>query len=515
MSKACGSDEPAPAAPEAAKDAGLQKLLLFFEKEVLPFAMFPLDAFHLARAQFAFTLIFHIVFPAFSIGLASYLAVLEAMWLRTGKPVYLDLFRYWVKIFSIGFAMGVVSGLVMSYQFGTNWGAFSDRAGPVIGPLMGYEVLTAFFLEAGFLGVMLFGMQRVGRKLHYFATCMVAAGTFLSAFWILSVNSWMQTPAGYAIEADGRMVPTDYWHVIFNPSVFVRVPHMVLASYLVVAFIVAGVAAWHMLRGSGTPAVRKMFSMAMWMAATVAPLQIGMGDLHGLNTLEHQPMKIAAMEGDWAPSGPEGAPLILFGLPDMAHERTNFKIEVPHASSLILTHSWNGRVPGLLEAPPADRPFAPVVFWTFRVMVGLGFLMFGLGALSLLARWRGTLFTSRFLHRSALVMAPAPLVALLCGWMTTEIGRQPYTVYGVLRTTDSVSPIGLPGIATSLAVFAVVYFVVFGAGLMVILRLMAKPPVAGETSIDPSKPIRSAGIHPGLPGAVPGGAGQATALPAE
>ena len=474
-----------------------------------------IDALHLARAQFGFTIAFHIIFPAFSIGLASYLMVLEGLWLRTGKQVYLDLFRYWIKIFSIGFAMGVVSGLVMSYQFGTNWSQFSEKAGPVIGPVMAYEVMTAFFLEAGFLGVMLFGMQRVGRKLHFFATCMVAGGTFLSAFWILSVNSWMQTPAGYAVEADGRMVPTDYWQVIFNPSVFVRVPHMVLASYLVVAFIVSGVAAWHLLRGHGTPAVRTMFSMAMWMAAIVTPLQIVMGDAHGLNTLKYQPMKIAAMEGDWETSGPDGAPLILFGLPDMARERTDYKIEIPHASSLILTHSWNGRVPGLKEVPAADRPYAPIIFWTFRVMVGLGFLMFGLGALSLLARWRGTLFTSRPLQWLALVMSPAPLVALLCGWMTTEIGRQPFTVYGVLRTADSVSPIGLPGVAASLAVFAIVYFVVFGAGLMVIFGLMAKPPVVGEPDIDPHEPTRAAGIHPGLAGAVPDGTGQASPFAAE
>ena len=474
-----------------------------------------IDAFHLARAQFGFTVAFHITFPAFSIGLASYLMVLEALWLRTGKQVYLDLFKYWIKIFSIGFAMGVVSGLVMSYQFGTNWSQFSAKAGPVVGPVMAYEVLTAFFLEAGFLGVMLFGMERVGRKLHMFATCMVAGGTFLSAFWILSVNSWMQTPAGYGIGADGRMFPTDYWQVIFNPSVFLRVPHMVLASYLIVAFIVGAVGAYHLVRGRATPAVKKMFSMAMWMAAIVAPLQIGMGDLHGLNTLEHQPMKIAAMEGDWEPSGPNGAPLILFGLPNMAKERTDYKIEIPHASSLILTHTWNGRVPGLKEVPAADRPYAPVVFWTFRAMVGIGFLMFGLGLFSLLTRWRGTLFTNRWLHRAALVMGPAPIVAMLCGWMTTEIGRQPYTVYGVLRTADSISPIALPEIATSLAVFALVYFTVFGAGVMVMLRLMAKPPVTGEPGLDPNLPIRTAGIHPGLAGAVPPGTGAVSPLPAE
>ncbi len=462
-----------------------------------------IDAFHLARAQFGFTVAFHIIFPAFSIGLASYLMVLEGLWLRTGKPVYLDLFRYWVKIFSLGFAMGVVSGLVMSYQFGTNWSQYADKAGPVIGPVMAYEVLTAFFLEAGFLGVMLFGMERVGRKLHFLATSMVAGGTLLSGFWILSVNSWMQTPAGFAVGADGRMYPTDFLKVIFNPSVFVRVPHMILASYLTVAFIVGGVGAWHLLHGRATPAVRKMFSMAMWLAVVVAPLQIAMGDLHGLNTLEHQPMKIAAMEGDWAPSGKDGAPLILFGLPNMKTQTTDYKIEIPHASSLILTHSWNGRVPGLLEVPPADRPYAPAIFWTFRAMVGIGFAMFGLGALSLFARWRGTLFTNTWLHRAALLMSPAGIVAILCGWVTTEVGRQPYTVYGQLRTIDSLSPIALSGVATSLAVFAVVYFVVFGAGIMIILRLMAHPPVAGEAGPRTDLPVRSAGIHPGLPGAVP------------
>ena len=477
--------------------------------------MFHLDAFHLARTQFGFTVAFHIIFPAFSIGLASYLAVLEGAWLWTKKQVYLDLFQYWVKIFSLGFGMGVVSGLVMSYQFGTNWSQYADKAGPVIGPVMAYEVLTAFFLEAGFLGVMLFGMQRVGRKLHYLATCMVAGGTLLSGFWILSVNSWMQTPAGFGVGPDGRMFPTDYWKVIFNPSLPYRLAHMLLASYLVVAFIVGAVGAWHLLRGRATPAVRMMFSMALWMAAIVTPLQIAAGDAQGINTLQYQPMKIAALEGDWHDSGPGGAPLILFGMPNMAKQRTDWKVEIPHASSLILTHSWDGKVPGLLDVPPADRPYSPVIFWTFRVMVGLGFLMFGLGLFSLFARWRGTLFTNKWLHRATLAMAPAPLVALLCGWMTTEIGRQPYTVYGVLRTIDSISPIALPGIATSLAVFAVVYFTVFGAGVLIILRLMAKPPVAGESGPRTDKPTRTAGIHPGLPGAVPPGSGQSSALPAE
>ena len=257
----------------------------------------PLDAFHLARAQFAFTVMAHIVFPALSIGLASYLAVLEGLWLATKKPVYLDLFRYWLKPFSLAFGMGVVSGIVMSYQFGTNWGAFADKAGPVIGPLMGYEVLSAFFLEAGFLGVMLFGMTRVGPALHFAATCVVAFGTLLSAFWILSVNSWMQTPQGFTLAADGQMLPADWLAIIFNPSFWVRFPHMVLASYLSVAFVVGAAGAWQLLHDRTNQASRTMFSMAMWMAAVVAPAQIVMGDIHGLNTLEHQPAKVAAMEG--------------------------------------------------------------------------------------------------------------------------------------------------------------------------------------------------------------------------
>jgi len=292
----------------------------------------------LARIQFAFTISFHFIFPAFSIGLASYLAMLEALWLKTGEERYLNLFRYWLKIFAITFAMGVVSGIVMSYQFGTNWSVFSDRAGPIIGPLMAYEVLTAFFLEAGFLGVMLFGMAKVGRKLHFAATLMVAVGTFISAFWILAVNSWMQTPTGYAMNDAGQFVPAGSWlAIIFNPSFPYRLVHTVLAAYLTTALAVGGVAAWHLLRGRKTPEVRTMFSMAMWMAALVAPVQIFVGDLHGLNTYEHQPVKIMAMEGHFQ-SHPEGAPLYLFGIPDQAAQRMRLPVEIPHLGSLLLEH---------------------------------------------------------------------------------------------------------------------------------------------------------------------------------
>ena len=478
--------------------------------------MFGYDAFHLARAQFAFTVAFHIVFPAFSIGLASYLAVLEGLWLKTGRQVYHDLFKYWVKIFAVGFAMGVVSGITMSYQFGTNWSAFADKAGPVIGPVMAYEVLTAFFLEAGFLGVMLFGMDRVGKRLHFLATCMVAFGTVLSAFWILSVNSWMQTPAGYTIADDGRLLPHDWLAIIFNPSFFVRFPHMMLASYLTVAFVVGAVGAWHLLhdRRAGRPrneAARIMFSMAMWMAAVVAPAQVVMGDIHGLNTLEHQPAKVAAMEGSWERE--PGAPLLLFGLPNMKEERTDYAVGIPHLSSLILTHSFNGEVPGLKDFPRADRPNAAVVFWSFRIMVGLGMLMVAVGAASLWLRWRGRLYDNPWLQRVVLAMGPAGFVAILAGWVTTEVGRQPYTIYGLMRTTQSVSPIGLPGVATSLAVFAVVYFLVFGAGTLILLRMMAQAPQRGEAGPSPATPTRTAGITPGPASALADP--HAAAVPAE
>src|SRR5476649_2037246 len=290
------------------------------------------DAVVLARAQFAFTMSFHIVFHAFSIGLASYLAVLEALWLWTGREVFINLFNYWLKIFAVAFGMGVVSGIVMSYQFGTNWSAFSDKAGPVIGPLMAYEVLTAFFLEAGFLGVMIFGLARVGHRLHFLATLMVAVGTLISAFWILSAHSWMQTPAGYAVNADGQFVAADWLKVIFNPSFPYRLVHMVLAAYLTTAFVVGSVGAFHLLRNSRLEGPRVMFSMAMWMATLVAPIQILAGDQHGLNTLEHQPVKIMAMEGHYE-SHKDGAPLILFGLPNQDAAKVKFPVEVPMLGS--------------------------------------------------------------------------------------------------------------------------------------------------------------------------------------
>ncbi len=458
-----------------------------------------LDALLLARIQFAFTVSFHFIFPSFSIGLASYLAVLEGLWLKTGEQRYLDLFKYWLKIFAIAFAMGVVSGIVMSYQFGTNWAVFSDKAGPVVGPLMAYEVLTAFFLEAGFLGVMLFGMNKVGKRLHFAATCMVALGTLISATWILSVNSWMQTPVGYEIGANGQFLPgPSWWAIVFNPSFPFRLMHTVTASYLTVAFVVGGVGAWHLLKDRGNVQARTMFSMAMWMATLVAPVQIFLGDAHGLNTLEHQPQKVMAMEGHFQ-SHPDGAPLILFGIPNSAEKRIDYAVEIPKLSSLILKHDPDAPLAGLDTIPDDQEPPVGIVFWSFRIMVGIGFAMLGLGAWSLLARVRKKLYDWTLLHRAALVMAPAGFVAVIAGWITTEVGRQPYVIYNLLRTADAASPLDAPAVAASLLAFVVVYFFVFGAGVWYILHLMAKPPHTGETGVKrgESGPIRTAGITPG------------------
>ncbi len=447
----------------------------------------------LARIQFAFTISFHFIFPAFSIGLASYLAVLNALWLWKRDAAYLNLFDYWKTTFAITFAMGVVSGIVISYQFGTNWARFADKAGPVVGPLMGYEVLTAFFLEAGFLGIALFGRKRVGEGLHMFAVAMVALGTLISATWIISANSWMQTPAGYTTNEAGQFVPLDWWAIILNPSFPYRLVHTVLAAFLTTAFAVGAVGAFHLLRDNTNRQARTMFSMAMWMAALVTPVQIFVGDQHGLNTLEHQPAKIAAIEGHYETH--EGAPLILFGIPDDKAETTRYAFEIPKLGSLILGHSWDAEIKGLKAFPPDERPPALIPFWTFRIMVGLGILMLITGLWSLWARWRGSLYTSRWLHRAALAMGPSGFVAVLAGWYTTEVGRQPYTVYGLLRTADSLSSIDPEAVGASLIAFILVYFVVFGAGVFYILRIVSKPP-EGEKEELTQGPIRTAGITP-------------------
>jgi cytochrome bd ubiquinol oxidase subunit I len=434
----------------------------------------------LARIQFAFTISFHILFPSFTIGLASWLAVLEWRWLKTGDPVYADVYRMWVKIFAVTFGMGVVSGVVMSFQFGTNWSVFSDRTGNILGPLLGYEVLTAFFLEASFLGVMLFGWNRVGPRLHFAATVIVAAGTLISAFWILSANSWMQTPQGFVIGEDGLFYPTDWLAIIFSPSFPYRFVHMVVAAYLTTAFVVAGIGAYYLFRGRHAARARVMLGMAMIMAVFVAPAQLLFGDMHGLNTFEHQPAKVAAMEGLWETR--RGAPLKLFGWPDQEAETTRWSIEIPKLSSLILTHDLDGEVRGLKEWPRDELPPVALVFWTFRIMVGLGLLMILTGVMAAVLYWRKRLFDTRLFQLWCMALTPAGFVAVLAGWFVTEVGRQPWIVQGVMRTADALSPVGAGPIGVTLAAFIVTYSFIFGAGTFYILHLIAKGPETEEAT---------------------------------
>jgi cytochrome d ubiquinol oxidase subunit I len=433
-----------------------------------------ISAFDLARIQFAFTVSFHIVFPALSIGLASFIAVLEAAWLKTGKPYYKDLCLFWSKVFAVGFGMGVVSGVVMSYEFGTNWAGFSKFAGPISGVLLTYEVMTAFFLEAGFLGIMLFGWQRVSPRAHFGATLMVALGTLISTFWILASNSWMQTPQGFRI-ADGHVVPVDWFKIIFNPSFPYRLAHMAIAAFIVAALVVAATGAWHLLKGRRDPAVKKMFSMALWLLLILTPIQAVVGDQHGLNTRKYQPAKIAAIEGLWD-TEKGGTALNLFGIPDMKAETTRYALSIPHLGSLILTHSWDGEIRGLKEFPREDRPNSTVVFWSFRVMAGLGMLMIAMSALAWVMRRHGRLYEARWFQKFVVAMGPTGFITLLAGWITTEAGRQPWVVYGVMRTAQAASPLTAQQVGISLMAFVIVYFLVFGTGVYYLLKLMRMGP---------------------------------------
>jgi cytochrome d ubiquinol oxidase subunit I len=452
-----------------------------------------LDPVILARAQFGFTIAFHILFPAFTIGLASYLAVLEGLWLATGRETFHTLYRFWIKIFAVSFGMGVVSGIVISFEFGTNWSRLSKIAGPVIGPLMSYEVLTAFFLEAGFLGIMLFGWERVGRRLHFFATLMVALGTILSMFWILAANSWMQTPAGYVMRG-GQFVPADWWRVVFSPSFPYRLVHMALAAYLTTGTAVAGIAAWYLSRNRASHEARTMFGMAIGLIAVVAPLQILAGDMSGLEVRDNQPAKLAAMEGDWDTT--DHASMILFAWPDEAEERNLYELAIPKIGSLILTHRWNGEVEGLKSFAPDLRPPVFVVFWAFRIMVGLALLMLAIGWGGAVLAWRRRLFRSRWFRLVCMAATPAGFLAVLAGWVTTEVGRQPFVVYGLLRTAEASSPIRAEGVAASLVLFVAAYGLIFSAGTYYILRLIGHGPEAAGA---PGRGLKTASRPLSLP----------------
>jgi cytochrome d ubiquinol oxidase subunit I len=443
-----------------------------------------LDPLLLARIQFAFTIAFHIIFPAFTIGLSAYIATLELMWMRTSRPHYHTLARFWTKIFAVSFAMGVVSGIVLSYQLGTNWSRFSEVAGNIIGPLLGYEVLMAFFLEASFLGIMLFGWNRFPPWLHVFATIMVALGTAMSAFWILAANSWMQTPAGHAIE-NGIVVPVDWWAIVFNPSFPYRFAHMLTAAYLTTSFVVLAVGARLLLAGQFLDEARTMLRMGIGFAAIVAPLQLFIGDQHGLNTLEHQPIKIAAMEGHW--DGSEPGAFTIIGWPDEETESNLYSIEIPHLASLLLTHDPNGLFPGLKSVPPSERPNVPIVFFAFRIMVGIGLFMIASAWVGAWLWYRRTLFATNWYLRPMAQTWWIGFVAVIAGWTVTESGRQPWLVHGILRTADGVSPVPGGSVATTLALFVIVYGIIFSMGIYYINRLIAKgPPAAAGKPEHPS-----------------------------
>jgi len=456
--------------------------------------MSELDPLLLSRIQFAFTISFHIIFPSFTIGLAAWLMVLEGLWLKTGKQIYANISRHWIKIFAVSFGMGVVSGVVMSYEFGTNWSEFSRLGGNVIGPLLSYEVLTAFFLEAGFLGIMLFGRDRVPKWVHFFATCMVALGTTISAFWILAANSWMQTPQGFRIADDGVLHVTSWAEVIFNPSFPYRLTHMVTAAYLTTAFVVSGIGAWYILRDRSLPHGRIMLGMGLSLIVWLAPLQLVIGDLHGLNAREYQPAKIAAVEAHWETR--RDAPLVLFAWPDVKTESNLYEIAIPDLGSLILTHEWDGEVRGLKSFPPDERPNPVIPFFSFRIMVGIGFIMIGLGFTGAILWLRGRLYTTRWFLRAMVMAAPLGFIAVLAGWFVAEVGRQPWVVYGVLRTADAVSPVPGGSVLTSLALFVIVYGIIFGAGVYYMGKLVARGP--DETPPEPGadtshRPMAAAG----------------------
>ena len=444
-----------------------------------------LDPVLLSRLQFAWVIAWHILMPALTVGLASYIAVLEGIHLFTGREIYLRISMFWIKIFSVSFGMGVVSGVIMPFQFGTNWSRFSDAAGDIIGPLLAYEGLMAFFLEAAFLGVLLFGRKLVPAWAHFAAALMVAIGTLFSSFWILAANSWMQTPVGYEI-LDGRYVPRDWIEIIFSPSFPYRLAHTVTGFYVTTGFAVLGVAAWLLRSGRFAAEARIMMSMTLWLLSVLVPLQIVIGDFHGLNTLEHQPAKLAAVEARWETA--REVPLSLFAIPDEANETNRFAIDVPYLGSLILTHSLDGEIKGLKEWPREDRPPVAIPFFAFRIMVGIGMLMLAMVVVSWWLRWRGELFYASWFHRACLVMGPLGFVAVLAGWTTTEVGRQPWTVYGLMRTADSVAP-SLSGteVLISLLGYVAVYLVIFPAGLMVMARLVRK----GPDSLESDSPIES------------------------
>jgi cytochrome d ubiquinol oxidase subunit I len=427
-----------------------------------------LDTVTLSRLQFAFTIAYHIMWPAYSIGIAGFIVLLNGLWLRTGKTVYRELMRFWIRLFALGFVMGVVTGVVLSYEIGANWSGFSRITGNVTGPLLMYEALTAFFLEGGFIGIVLFGEARVGRRLHFFSCCMVTLGTLLSAFWVLAANSWMQTPRGAALGKDKIFHVDDWASVIFNPSFPYRFAHMVCASYITGVFVVAGVSAIFLLRKSKREFAEPGLSLAMWIALFLVPLQMLLGDQHGQNTRQYQPMKLAAIEARWDTAS--SVPLTLFAWPDQKTATNLWAINVPYLGSLILTHSWHGGIRGLKEVPPQDRPYVPIVFFAFRAMVGIGVLLLSLSIIGAYLRWRGRLFTERWFLVALVIASPLSFIAIISGWIVTEAGRQPWVVYGALRTADAASQLVAADVGVTTILFIIVYTFLLAGFLWFFLR---------------------------------------------
>ncbi len=418
-----------------------------------------LDTVTIARVQFAFTVAFHILFPAFSIGLATFLAIMEGVWLKTKNPLYFNLCKFWIKIFALTFGMGVVSGIVMAFQLGTNWSQYTQAVGPALGGLFTYEVLTAFFIEAGFLGVMIFGWERVGHTLHYAATLLVVVGVSMSAFWILSANSWMQYPDG-ATFTNGQFIVNNWVKVIFNPVSIPRFLHMLLSAYITTGWVVAGVSAYYLLQNKFHAFASSALRWVMPILLILIPIQVFLGDQAGLNILKYQPTKTAAIEGNWQTQ--RGAPLLLFAVPLQDQERNTAELSIPKLASLINTHHFDGELPGLKSVPASDRPWVAGVFYSFRIMVGLGLLMLVLAILGVVLLWRGRLFNTRWFLRALVYFSPAGFLAILTGWFTAELGRQPWVVQNYLRTLESASAISLHNVIISFALIIVVYGIIFG-----------------------------------------------------
>jgi len=440
-----------------------------------------IDTAFVSRIQFAFTISFHIIFPAFSIGMVTFLAVVEGMWLKTKKPEYLQMCKFWGKVFALTFGMGVVSGIVMEFQFGTNWAGFAHKVGGVLGGLFTYEVMTAFFIEAGFLGVMLFGWNKVGPKLHYFATLLVAFGTTLSAYWILVANTWMQHPVGFT-EVNGIFEVASWMAIIFDASVFPRVAHMLLAAYLSTAFAISSICAYYLLKDRHVVFSRKCFSI-IWAALIVlVPLQMFVGDWSGLMVHKTQPLKTAAMEAVW--NTQKGAPFVLFAYPDQKKQKNLFAITIPHVAAMLNTHKWDGKLVGLKTVSRKDQPNVVSVFYGFRLMVGLGLLMLLMMLCSLWLRHKKKLYSARWFLHLCQYSAPIGFIALWCGWIVAEEGRQPWVVYKLLRTMDAASPVPLYNVIIVFALIILVYGVVFGFFYFYFLRkLIHKGPEEGAAAV--------------------------------